>query len=269
MLIASPPLGWPKRLYALEPAPRRGRHVRAYGSAIYHRRVGRCAPSLVPCLARRPFRNPRRLELGFAFRGARVPFLAPAKGIFRARAQEGEAALPINTSSKSPYNHHRRRTRLQATPASRQEGAVLSRRMPRPSQQASLSIARSLASNDGRPCLWARRRQSVTSDRNHRRSILERVSEAGRVGAGRVSSSPTVPRPAPAEGRELRGEPVSGCLREVNYVQGRVHPRHPLGDEATMATVRCRFRAEQRDRLSRAALDQLFHRANGGGTLKN
>jgi len=43
------------------------------------------------------------LELGFAFRGARVPFLAPAKGIFRARAQEGEAALSINTSSKSPY----------------------------------------------------------------------------------------------------------------------------------------------------------------------
>jgi len=44
------------------------------------------------------------LDAGFAFRGGRVPFLAPAKGIFRAAVQQGQAALSINTSSKSPYD---------------------------------------------------------------------------------------------------------------------------------------------------------------------
>ena len=44
------------------------------------------------------------LEAGFAFRGGRVPFLSPQKGIYRAAAQEGEAALSINTSAKSPYD---------------------------------------------------------------------------------------------------------------------------------------------------------------------
>jgi putative restriction endonuclease len=44
------------------------------------------------------------LDAGFAFRGSRVPFLTPAKGIFRAAAQEGEPALSINTSAKSPYD---------------------------------------------------------------------------------------------------------------------------------------------------------------------
>lgn len=44
------------------------------------------------------------LDRGFAFRGSRVPFLSPQKGIFRARAQQGSAALSINTSSKSPYD---------------------------------------------------------------------------------------------------------------------------------------------------------------------
>jgi putative restriction endonuclease len=44
------------------------------------------------------------LDRGFAFRGSRVPFLSPQKGIFRARAQRGPAALSINTSSKSPYD---------------------------------------------------------------------------------------------------------------------------------------------------------------------
>jgi len=43
------------------------------------------------------------LREGFPFAGTRVPFLAPAKGIFRARAQTGPAALSINTSVKSPY----------------------------------------------------------------------------------------------------------------------------------------------------------------------
>lgn len=43
------------------------------------------------------------LEAGFAFRGRRVPFLSPQKGIFRAAVQEGPAALSINTSVKSPY----------------------------------------------------------------------------------------------------------------------------------------------------------------------
>jgi putative restriction endonuclease len=44
------------------------------------------------------------LEAGFAFRGARVPFLSPQKGIFRAAAQVDAAALSINTSANSPYD---------------------------------------------------------------------------------------------------------------------------------------------------------------------
>ena len=44
------------------------------------------------------------LDRGFPFRGGRVPFLSPQKGIFRAAAQRGPAALSINTSSKSPYD---------------------------------------------------------------------------------------------------------------------------------------------------------------------
>jgi putative restriction endonuclease len=44
------------------------------------------------------------LDAGFAFRGRRVPFLSPQKGIFRAAVQEGEAALSIHTSTQSPYD---------------------------------------------------------------------------------------------------------------------------------------------------------------------
>jgi putative restriction endonuclease len=43
------------------------------------------------------------LSEGFAFRGSRVPFLSTQKGIFRAAAQSGPAALSIQTSWKSPY----------------------------------------------------------------------------------------------------------------------------------------------------------------------
>ena len=43
------------------------------------------------------------LDAGFPFRGRRVPFLAYMKGIYRAAAQTGPAALSINTSSASPY----------------------------------------------------------------------------------------------------------------------------------------------------------------------
>lgn len=43
------------------------------------------------------------LDAGFAFRGRRVPFLSPQKGIFRAAVQDGPAALSINTSWKGPY----------------------------------------------------------------------------------------------------------------------------------------------------------------------
>jgi putative restriction endonuclease len=46
---------------------------------------------------------PDALSLGFAFRGRRVPFLSTQKGIFRAAAQSGPAALSIQTSWKSPY----------------------------------------------------------------------------------------------------------------------------------------------------------------------
>ncbi len=44
------------------------------------------------------------LAQGFPFRGRRVPFLSTQKGIFRAAAQRGPAALAIQTSTKSPYD---------------------------------------------------------------------------------------------------------------------------------------------------------------------
>lgn len=43
------------------------------------------------------------LDQGFPFRGRRVPFLSYQKGIYRAAAQRGPAALSINTSYRSPY----------------------------------------------------------------------------------------------------------------------------------------------------------------------
>ena len=49
-----------------------------------------------------PYRD--GLDQGFPFRGRRVPFLSTQKGIFRAAAQRGPAALSIQTSSKSPYD---------------------------------------------------------------------------------------------------------------------------------------------------------------------
>jgi putative restriction endonuclease len=48
-----------------------------------------------------PYRN--GLDAGFPFRGRRVPFLSHMKGIYRAAAQRGPAALSINTSANSPY----------------------------------------------------------------------------------------------------------------------------------------------------------------------
>ena len=49
-----------------------------------------------------PFRG--ALDRGFAFRGLpRVPFLNFQKGIYRASAQRGPAALSIQTSIRSPY----------------------------------------------------------------------------------------------------------------------------------------------------------------------
>lgn len=44
------------------------------------------------------------LNAGFPYRGNRMPFLSPQKGIFRARHQSGPAALSVNTSSRSPYD---------------------------------------------------------------------------------------------------------------------------------------------------------------------
>lgn len=44
------------------------------------------------------------LDEGFNFHGARVPFLSPQKGIFRARAQTGTAALSITTAFSGPYD---------------------------------------------------------------------------------------------------------------------------------------------------------------------
>ena len=48
-----------------------------------------------------PYRN--GLDAGFPFRGRRVRFLSTQKGIFRAAAQRGSAALAIQTSASSPY----------------------------------------------------------------------------------------------------------------------------------------------------------------------
>jgi putative restriction endonuclease len=44
------------------------------------------------------------LDQGFPYRGRRVPFLQKFKGIHRAAAQEGPAALSIVTSANSPYD---------------------------------------------------------------------------------------------------------------------------------------------------------------------
>jgi putative restriction endonuclease len=44
------------------------------------------------------------LDQGFPFRGRRVPFFSRYKGIHRAAAQEGPAALSITTSHASPYD---------------------------------------------------------------------------------------------------------------------------------------------------------------------
>src|SRR3954463_6131173 len=44
------------------------------------------------------------LDRGFSFRGQRVPYLNPYKGIHRAGVQRGPAALSIQTSAKSPYD---------------------------------------------------------------------------------------------------------------------------------------------------------------------
>jgi putative restriction endonuclease len=43
------------------------------------------------------------LDAGFNYRGQRVPFLNRQKGIYRAAAQTGPAALAIQTSFKAPY----------------------------------------------------------------------------------------------------------------------------------------------------------------------
>lgn len=48
-----------------------------------------------------PYRD--GLDRGFSYRGGRVPFLNRQKGIYRAAAQRGPAALSIQTSAKSPY----------------------------------------------------------------------------------------------------------------------------------------------------------------------
>ncbi len=49
-----------------------------------------------------PYRD--GLDAGFAFRGRRIPFLNFQKGIYRAAAQSGPAALSVNTSFRSPYD---------------------------------------------------------------------------------------------------------------------------------------------------------------------
>jgi putative restriction endonuclease len=48
-----------------------------------------------------PYRD--ALDRGFTWRRRRVPFLSTQKGIFRAAAQTGVAALAVQTSANSPY----------------------------------------------------------------------------------------------------------------------------------------------------------------------
>lgn len=48
-----------------------------------------------------PYRG--ALDQGFVWRRRRVPFLSTQKGIFRAAAQAGPAALAVQTSANSPY----------------------------------------------------------------------------------------------------------------------------------------------------------------------
>ena len=43
------------------------------------------------------------LDAGFVYDGGRIPFLLPAKGIYRSARQRGRAALSVQTSSKNPY----------------------------------------------------------------------------------------------------------------------------------------------------------------------
>jgi putative restriction endonuclease len=43
------------------------------------------------------------LDAGFVYDDVRIPFLSTAKGIHRAAAQRGRAALSVQTSSKNPY----------------------------------------------------------------------------------------------------------------------------------------------------------------------
>ena len=52
----------------------------------------------------RSCRTTAALDQGFAFRGRRIPFLNFQKGIYKAAAQSGPAALSVNTSYKSPYD---------------------------------------------------------------------------------------------------------------------------------------------------------------------
>jgi putative restriction endonuclease len=66
------------------------------------------------------------LERGFTFRGRRVPYLNRQKGIYRAAAQKGPAALSIQTSYASPYGD-----------AVTDEGVVLRRTSIGPSSSSS------------------------------------------------------------------------------------------------------------------------------------
>lgn len=54
------------------------------------------------------------LRAGFNFRGRRIPFLNRAYGIYRARAQRGQAALSVNSS----YKQHSLRATLHRNYAS-------------------------------------------------------------------------------------------------------------------------------------------------------
>src|SRR5579859_6500751 len=184
MLIASPPLGWPKRLYAFEPAPRCGRHVRAYGSAIYHRRVGRCAPSLVPCLARRPFRNPRRGHPLPGWPGTRLR--VPRRSRAFPRAREGHLSCARSRGRGRPIDQYVFEVALRPSPAPNapsNNSRVTPRRRGAISPDAS-AVAASLSLQASRAILTA-------TSRHARESSPQSLQPAAHGTPGRLSRSVT------------------------------------------------------------------------------
>jgi len=126
------------------------------------------------------------LDEGFPVRGRRVPFLSPQKGIFRAAAQEGPAALSVNTSTRSPYGDEE--TELGFLYAYRAGGAELpDNRSLRAAFALQVPIVYFIATRPG----WYRALYPVY--------VADDDPVAGRVllTSGRLVGPPDEPEPAP------------------------------------------------------------------------